>query len=49
VDWTLFHVTPLEVLVQNSMPYGYLESIGTKETLPCLPVGLVTFHLAFGG
>jgi hypothetical protein len=28
------------------MPYGYFESIGTQETLPCLPVGLVTFHLA---
>jgi hypothetical protein len=31
------------------MPYGYFESIGTKETLPFLPVGLVTFHPAFGG
>jgi hypothetical protein len=31
------------------MPYGYFESIGIKETLPCLPVGLVTFQLAFGG
>jgi hypothetical protein len=25
------------------MPYGYFESIGTQETLPWLPVGLVTF------
>jgi hypothetical protein len=31
------------------MPYGYFESIGIKETLPCLPMGLVTFQLAFGG
>jgi hypothetical protein len=30
----------LQVLVHNSMPYGYFESIGSKETLPAYLWGL---------
>jgi hypothetical protein len=48
-DRTLLHVTSLQVLVHNSMLCGYFESIGTRETLPCLLVGLVNFCLAFRG
>jgi hypothetical protein len=44
-DQTLLHVTPLQVLEHNSMPYWLFESIGDKETLPCLPVGPVLFTL----
>jgi hypothetical protein len=44
-DQTLLHVTPLQVLEHNSMPYWLFESVGDKETLPCLPVGPVLFTL----